>query len=117
MENMTTEELAEYVKSSGKAFFKIPVIKSDNKFQLDEIRDVISAAEKMIIDVFAYCPELLEQKKFAGDKAKECYDYLHTMHINTLPYSSVIIGVSADEKEKLAGILEGKVEFEEIRDL
>ena len=102
-EILDTEQLNSYVKTISRVFFQIPIIDEKMDFRIEDIKSFLQETRLIEKDIFVYCPELIEHRKFSDwEKAIE---YVYTMHINTLPYTRVLIGVDSGDKERIENAL------------
>lgn len=125
MHELETEELRSIVRDNRRFAARLPVV-VENEFRIEEIIEALKAVEAEFrgAELYVYCPSLLSQRKVdepdpkSGSRAAAAGAVLHSMHLDTLPYSSVIVCVSREEGDALRHMLaEGGAEFEAITTL
>ncbi len=125
MQEIETEELQRIVQSRERFAIKLPVV-SKNEFRLTEIIELLGEMEKAFngAEFYVYCPNLFNQIKIDepdprhNSRAAAAGAVLHSMHLDTLPYSSVLVSVAGEEGNALRELCESRgAEFEVIQNL
>lgn len=125
MQEIETEYLQGIVSDQGKTAIKLAVV-PEGDFRINEIVQTLELIEKEVpeAEFFVYCPNLFMQVKIdeadprQGSRAAATNAVLHTMHLDTLPYSSVIVIAPKGAEASLEEICErSDADFEVIRSL
>src|SRR3989338_748004 len=98
MQEIETEYLQGIVADKEKAAFKVEIVVND-EFRITETIAMLQELEHDVkeAEFFVYCPNLFNQIKIDEPDPKHnsiavaAGIVIHSMHLDTLPYSSVII--------------------------
>ena len=125
MQEIETEYLQGIVADKSRTAVKIEIVVND-EFRITETVELLKEIEKEVKEpeFFVYCPNLLNQIKIddpdpnRNSLAVAVGVVLHSMHLDTLPYSSVIVTAPKGAEEKLKEICEKHgAEFEVVEGL
>jgi len=113
MQEIETEELRHIIENAGKFTIKIAVVVND-EFRINETVELLKEIETEMreAEFFIYCPNLYTQIKIdepdprQKSRAVAAGAVLHSMHLDTLPYSSVIVSVFRNEGDALRELCE-----------
>ncbi|MBI4170231.1 MAG: hypothetical protein HY514_00915 [Candidatus Aenigmarchaeota archaeon] len=113
MQEIGVEYLQEVLADKNKIAVKIEIVVND-EFRINETVELLKEIEKEIggAEFFVYCPNLFNQIKIDepdpkhNSRAVAAGTVLHTMHLDTLPYSSVLIVADRGNEDKIKEICE-----------
>jgi len=111
MQEIETEYLQGIVADKEKAAFKVEIVVND-EFRITETIAMLQELEHDVkeAEFFVYCPNLFNQIKIDEPDPKHnsmavaAGIVIHSMHLDTLPYSSVIITAPKGAEEKIKEI-------------
>lgn len=113
MEDITDDEVQ--ALRADRAAFRVPIIDASDTFRFDEVRAIITAAERAKPIIIVETPELLQHKRIEPATASQTNAYLHSLHLDTLPYATVLLIVPVDERAALRAIIDASgLAFEEL---
>jgi hypothetical protein len=104
-----TEELMQYMNSSGKAFFLLPIAEGTS-FIFDEVIDFIKKIEKKVkFEIVIYNKNMFTHPHIPEDtgfkaKHKLCNSIIKKIHFDALPYAEIIL-VAGEEAGKLEELI------------
>lgn len=112
MQDIATEELENIIRDKNRCAVRLEIVVNDI-FRISETVEVLREVEKEVkgAEFFVYCPNLFMQVKIdepdprQGSRAVAAGAVLHSMHLDTLPYSSVIVIAPKGARQRLEEIL------------
>jgi len=109
MQEIENEEL-ERILGGGVYAVKAAIFR-DGEFRITETVELLDKIESALPDAafYIYCPNLMTQAFITAElgytRSALAGRHMHTMHLDTLPYSSVIVAVPAEQEGKLRDLL------------
>ncbi len=113
MQEIDIEQLQDLVADVKTSTIKIEIVVND-EFRINETVELLKGIEKEMpeAEFFVYCPNLFNQIKIDepdtkhNSRAVATGIVLHSMHLDTLPYSSVLIVAGRGNEDKIKEICE-----------
>ncbi len=125
MQEIETEYLQDVIADKDRTSFKVEIVVND-EFRITETAAMLQDVEKEVkeAEFFVYCPSLFNQIKIDEPDPKHnslavaAGIVLHSMHLDTLPYSSVIVTAPKGAEDRIKEICQKHgAEFEVIEGL